>query len=583
MDFDETDLLKDDGYQGGELEGNTSDPEFVSAPSFFQDSHGSEAHGSESSKRKSLHTSTDSINDDSKPAIHLDSTQTPRKMVHAKRTLQQENNEDNVLVKTYERSSVTKPVAGREPKSDTRTTVLSDDSAIWTLSNSSPRTTGQLDSTVPEPSFGASLPHGTDQTVPVRNDISQDTALPKQDSVTSVNTSEPNTMMDMQNSPDLEGASGQSRSGRQSLAKSTKPKAYLEAHRIQRVKRTNSIENSKLEKAELLSENFAKLYIRSSRSNKKRSAQKQNEEEVYQKIQKHLGCLSEDELKELFTTQDEDGDNLLMIAIIEGCIPLAKCLIHLVPSPNLLDMRNNLGQTALHLTVITRQYKLARKIILAGGNLLACDFIGNTPLHVACSHNDMDSVISLTKIVTSLECSSEAKRESFQVPQPSEIYNHKGETCAHIAARNGYTDLVKYLVETRFHADVNAPERLCGKTVLHLATELGNLDLVKYLLSLKETDRHALTYSRHSALDLALGRGQSTVAKVLQRGGVKPQHMETEEEDNVDNEDDEEEKNLLTLRDFQFSLNGRKSEAMQELTEYDDICIGGKLVQSFYS
>ena len=141
---------------------------------------------------------------------------------------------------------------------------------------------------------------------------------------------------------------------------------------------------------------------------------------------------------------------------------------------------------------------------------------------------------------------------------------------------------MKYLVETRFHADVNAPERLCGKRVLHLAAELGNMDLVKYLLSLKETDLHALTYSRHSALDLALGRGQQSVAKVLQCAGFKPQYADIEYEDESDDYKDEEEKNLLTLEDFKCSVKGRTNEAMEELTEYDDICIGGKLVQAFH-
>jgi ankyrin repeat protein len=252
----------------------------------------------------------------------------------------------------------------------------------------------------------------------------------------------------------------------------------------------------------------------------KKRVQKQDDKEVWQKVDSMLGNLSEADLKELFTVQDNDGDNLLMIAIIEGCTSLAKSLVRLVPSVELLDIRNKLGQTALHLTVITHQWRMIRKLVLAGANLQSRDFIGNTPLHVACSNNDLDCVVSLTKCVTCLECPVKDKRESLSVPQASELYNFKGQTCLHIAAQNGFTHLVKFLIETRFQADINAPERLCGKTALHFAAELGNLDLVEYLLAQDQTNLDAVTYAGHSVLDLAEGRGQGRVCKVLERAGV---------------------------------------------------------------
>ena len=170
-------------------------------------------------------------------------------------------------------------------------------------------------------------------------------------------------------------------------------------------------------------------------------------------------------------------------------------------------------------------------------------------------------------------------RQSLKVPQPSDVYNYKGQTCLHIAAQNGFTDLVKYLIETRFHADVNAPERLCGKTILHLAAELGNLHLVKYLLALKKTDCHALTYSGHNALDLALGKKQHSVAEVLQKAQVKPQHMEFDEDDSIP-EESEDDRDTLTLQDFQFSLS-RDNAQLDSQTDYDDICIGGKISPIF--
>jgi ankyrin repeat protein len=405
-------------------------------------------------------------------------------------------------------------------------------------------------------------------------------------------------------------------------------KEATESHRLQRV----GAHIPTLDLGEL-SEKLKKLQIQSTQANKRR-AHKQQQKHISHRVNGILENLSTEELSALFTNQDNDGDNLLMIAIIESCSVLADALIRLVPSPKLLNMRNKLGQTALHLTVITRQWRMVRWLVLAGADLEARDFLGNTALHVACGNSDLDCVISLTKIVTCLEVPEKSTRERLQVPQDSELYNFKGQTCLHIAAGNGFTLLVQYLLETRFRAEVNAAERLCGKTALHVAAELGNVDLVTYLLTLRDTEPDAVTYAGHSAVDLAAGRGQRRVVHLLERAGVKPQrthdladdnHSETDNNDCTDSEPEpqhthnnhtkpqhkhenshhvldnhaepdhnhfdnhpkmqlqEEDPDLLTLQDFECSVQAshRSAEAAcHEALEYDDICIGGQPILS---
>ena len=413
MDYDETDPQEDDGYHERQMERTPSDQEFLSAESFFQSSNG--GNGFEAGK----FTNDVRANEkDSHQEQNLGRMQTTRKVATARRTLQQQN---TIVSRTSKQNSLT--------SRDTKSRIMSGDSAIWSCS---PRTTGELETT--DSARGSSHQHAAASQV--KTGTFQDTVQAKQDCGTSLKTIEPSNVMDMnkENNPESDTLksrlmhSDNPRTKRKSVIEDIQHKEFPMDSKMQGLKRTSSVEKRKTDKEMTLSENLAKLHIHPSRSNKKRSDRKQKDKDMYQKIQQHLKCLPPDDLKELSITQDNDGDNLLMIAIIEGCVPLTTCLIQLAPFPNLLDIRNNLGQTALHLAVITRQYKLARNTVLAGGNLLACDFIGNTPLHVACSSNDIDSVISLTKVVTSLECPSEAKRQSLQVPQPSEIYNHKGET-----------------------------------------------------------------------------------------------------------------------------------------------------------
>lgn len=302
---------------------------------------------------------------------------------------------------------------------------------------------------------------------------------------------------------------------------------------------------------------------------------------------RRLQNLSEDDLIDMFTHQDDDGDTALMSAIIDGrsAAAIATSLIRLVPSPNLLDVQNKLGQTALHLTVITGQWRLTRELVLAGANLQCINFKGDTPLHIACDNNNIDCIVSLTKLVTCLECPEKQKRQSLIVPQHSELYNFNGQTCLHVAVQTGYASLVKYLIETQFRADVNSRERLCGKTAFHIAAENGNTELVEYLLSIDQMNPDVLTYAGHSVVDLAMGRGQKGVLDMLEKGGViammKNRTMSVHEDrEDMEGEDSdyEDEYDQLTIEDFQCSLT--RNSNIRVPVMYDDLCVGGISLQA---
>lgn len=106
---------------------------------------------------------------------------------------------------------------------------------------------------------------------------------------------------------------------------------------------------------------------------------------------------------EHFYTPDEDGDTQLHIAVMQGHTDAAFTLISLVPHPSILDFQNDECQTALHLAVMTKQSRVARRLVAAGARVDMRDRQGNCPLHIAALNGDLDCVQALSMALAAHE------------------------------------------------------------------------------------------------------------------------------------------------------------------------------------
>uniref|UniRef100_A0A8B9QP78 Nuclear factor NF-kappa-B p105 subunit n=1 Tax=Anas platyrhynchos TaxID=8839 RepID=A0A8B9QP78_ANAPL len=210
--------------------------------------------------------------------------------------------------------------------------------------------------------------------------------------------------------------------------------------------------------------------------------------------------------RHLTVVQDDNGDNVLHLAIIHLHTELVKNLLHVIPDLNyndIINMRNDLYQTPLHLAVITKQAEVVEDLLRAGADVSLLDRHGNSALHLAAAEGD-DRILSLLL-------------KHKKIPSMVDLFN--GEV------------------------NVNAQEQKSGRTALHLAVELENIPLAGYLLLETDVDVNSTTYDGTTPLHIAAGRGSTKLAAVLKAAGADP-HIENFEplfdlEDMKDDDDDE--------------------------------------------
>ena len=140
--------------------------------------------------------------------------------------------------------------------------------------------------------------------------------------------------------------------------------------------------------------------------------------------------------KELLV-RDKDGDTLLHLAIILMMEELSLQMIKLAESNKMVNVANDLRQTALHLAVITGQHVIVRALVVAGADILAVDTMGNMPLHLAAKNGELECFEQLVTPVTYPEVKNNTYEYIYQkIPQDFDTYNYDGLSFVHLASQN---------------------------------------------------------------------------------------------------------------------------------------------------
>uniref|UniRef100_A0A674DB67 Nuclear factor kappa B subunit 1 n=1 Tax=Salmo trutta TaxID=8032 RepID=A0A674DB67_SALTR len=210
--------------------------------------------------------------------------------------------------------------------------------------------------------------------------------------------------------------------------------------------------------------------------------------------------------RQLMTAQDENGDTGLHLGVIHSQTDAVRSLAQVLsalPGEEVLNMRNNLYQTPLHLAVITQQKAAAEAILLAGADVTLSDRHGNTALHLAAQQKEGGMVGFLLR-----------HREIVELV---DLPNAAGLCSLHLAVlANSLSSLRDLLVSG---GSVEVQERSCGRTALHLATEQDNISLAGCLLLEGNANVDCCTYNGSSPLHTATGRGSVKLTALLMAAG----------------------------------------------------------------
>ncbi|XP_018429849.1 PREDICTED: NF-kappa-B inhibitor epsilon-like [Nanorana parkeri] len=203
-----------------------------------------------------------------------------------------------------------------------------------------------------------------------------------------------------------------------------------------------------------------------------------------------------------FTYLSEEGDTLLHLAVIHNIPELSLYFISLA-TKDVLDIQNDLYQSALHLAVYLDQQEVVEALLRKDVNLELQDRKGDTALHLACENQHLDCARVLLR--------------GPRGPQNLRLQNWKGLTCLHIATMKKNVHLVSLLLDNG--SDINSQEGTSGKTALHLAVEMLDGELVAHILQYRP-HVDALMYNGCTALHLAVGRKDIGLSRLLCQAGA---------------------------------------------------------------
>lgn len=241
------------------------------------------------------------------------------------------------------------------------------------------------------------------------------------------------------------------------------------------------------------------------------------------------------------TTITEDGDTILHLAIIHEDKYFAQQLIEIFPK-EVLDIQNNLYQSALHLATYLNLTEVVKSLVVKGASLDLQDRDGNTALHVACQHGQTECVSHMTQEVS-----------SSKLAPMLETQNWRGLACLHLAALNGHYEIMKLLRKKGI--ELNIQEGTSGRTPLHFAVELHDVLSVKLLLSWG-ANVDAAMFNGCTPLHLAVGRQDATIANLLCQSGADKMLRNMEDETALDLADGNDD--ILALFPFDdIQISGR--------------------------
>lgn len=238
-------------------------------------------------------------------------------------------------------------------------------------------------------------------------------------------------------------------------------------------------------------------------------------------------------------TQDQNGNNYLLLLVAKNDLPAVTKLLQMQGSNKLIDQKNKIGETVLHLAMQPdkKDKKINKNLVTLllekGSYVDAKDNKNKTPLHYAVEKNDED-IVNLLMI--KYEANGNVKDNESQTPLviaikknltpialnllkfggiDKEAIDKDGKTPLHIAIENGNDTVFTKLISDK--VNVNAKDKN-GKTPLHYAAEQRSILMIQILLQ-NGADVNAKDNNNLTAIEIAAKKNNKDAVKLLAQKG----------------------------------------------------------------
>jgi ankyrin repeat protein len=248
-----------------------------------------------------------------------------------------------------------------------------------------------------------------------------------------------------------------------------------------------------------------------------------------------------------FGIQDSEGKTALHVSAEVGSLEVAKFIVErqemsdgeaeikeigtldrTITKLNRLNVRDDDGNTPLHLAAAAGNTSTVRYLLSAGSDLRSCKTRGEHPITLAARYGRNDTVKLLMKSCFAVKCeemtsaltaailAGQVDTTALLLRSSAPVSGGENEKPIHIASRIGQKEIVSLLLE--YGASLTSRTD-SGNTALHLASEAGHMSLVKYLVELNTDGVYTLNYENETPLNLVARNGRDYLLSYFAENG----------------------------------------------------------------
>ncbi|KAM3967264.1 LOW QUALITY PROTEIN: nuclear factor NF-kappa-B p110 subunit-like [Aphomia sociella] len=206
-------------------------------------------------------------------------------------------------------------------------------------------------------------------------------------------------------------------------------------------------------------------------------------------------------MEQIFEKRLSNGDTFLHMTLCskKSSLQYIVTLIHNMNMIHLLNLKNNLSQTVLHLAIVHEFYELIAFLVSKGCDPMQSDIEGNNAIHFAVCRQDGNP----SGTPSCLEILLDAI-DSNKVPHDLNAVNTEKQTALHLAVMYDSAEKVALLMRRGAGGLRDAQ----GRTPLHRAADMDHVRALRELLKyLPQSEVDATDESGYTALQIVCGGG----------------------------------------------------------------------------